>query len=140
MGEVLHLEHERLDDVPLLLGFMRHLGLPALLDRHLGHHRSHRGLSHGWLVCGWLAYILSEGKNTPSPWHPRGCGLGLLIWMGLILVTTPLQALASVGICRSLDVKGQLMCEAVLPWLVPTAVCVLGGFAFAWSRARDSRP
>jgi len=86
------------------------------------------------------AYILSEGKNTPSPWHPRGCGLGLLIWMGLILVTTPLQALASVGVCRSLDVKGQLMCEAVLPWLVPTAVCVLGGFAFAWSRARDSRP
>ena len=66
MGEVVHLEHERLDDLPLLLGFMRHLGLPALLDRHLGHSPLHQGLSLGWLVCGWLAYILSEGDHRKA--------------------------------------------------------------------------
>ena len=65
MDATLELTHERVDDVPLLLGFLLKLQLPEILDRHLPPHPLHQGLSHGWLITVWVAYILSRRK-VPS--------------------------------------------------------------------------
>jgi transposase len=63
----LELTHERVDDVPLLLGFLIKLQLPEILDRHLPPHPLHQGLSHGWLITVWIAYILSRADHRKSP-------------------------------------------------------------------------
>jgi len=59
----LELVHERVDDIPLIIGLAQQLRMPEILDRHLGNHGSHQGLRNGWLAVGWLAYILSEGDH-----------------------------------------------------------------------------
>src|SRR5437762_8793150 len=59
----LTLQHERVDDIPLLLGLMQQLGLPEILERHLGSHHLHQGITNGGLACGWLAFILSEANH-----------------------------------------------------------------------------
>jgi transposase len=74
MTETLTLVHERVDDIPLLIGLAQKLNLPAVLDRHLGGHHLHQGLSNGWLATVWIAYILSEGdhrKATVQEWVAR---------------------------------------------------------------------
>jgi transposase len=63
----LELTHERIDDVPLLLGFLIKLQLPEILDRHLPPHPLHCGLSNGWLITVWIAYILSRADHRKSP-------------------------------------------------------------------------
>jgi len=75
MAEQLTVTHERVDDVPLLIGVMQRMGLPQVLDRHLGNHGHHQGLSNGWLATLWLGYILSQGdhrKSTVQDWVNRG--------------------------------------------------------------------
>jgi transposase len=59
----LTLQHERVDDIPLLLGLMQQMHLPDVLERGLGSHHLHQGISNGWLACGWLAFILSEANH-----------------------------------------------------------------------------
>jgi transposase len=54
---------ERVDDVALLIGQMIQMGLPEVLDRHLPHPWTPRGLSWGWTAVIWLAYILTEGDH-----------------------------------------------------------------------------
>lgn len=74
MGEAVCLSHERVDDLPLLIGLMQRWGLPEVLDHHLGQHGLHQGLSSGWLATVWLAYILSEGdhrKASVQDWVDR---------------------------------------------------------------------
>ncbi len=66
MAEKLNLTHERVDDIPLLIGLAQRLRLPEILDRHLGNHGHHQGLSNGWLATVWLAFILSEGDHRKS--------------------------------------------------------------------------
>lgn len=71
MTEQLTFAHERVDDIPLILGLIDQLGLPESLDRHLGNHGHHRGLSTGWVASVWLAFILSAGdhrKSTVQSW------------------------------------------------------------------------
>src|SRR3954447_9654468 len=63
----LELTHERVDDVPLLLGFLSKLQLPEILDRYLPPHPLHLGLSNGWLITVWIAYILSRADHRKSP-------------------------------------------------------------------------
>jgi transposase len=63
----LELTHERVDDVPLLLGFLVRLQLPEILDRHFPAHPLHQGLSNGWLTTVWIAYILSRADHRKSP-------------------------------------------------------------------------
>src|SRR4051812_40003395 len=63
----LELTHERVDDIPLLLGFLIRLQLPEILDRHLPAHPLHQGLSNGWLISVWIAYILSRADHRKSP-------------------------------------------------------------------------
>jgi transposase len=77
MAEHLFLTQERVDDLPLLIGLMERLQLPDLLDRHLGKHGNHQGLSNGWLAAVWLAFILSEGDHCKShvqEWADRHTG------------------------------------------------------------------
>src|SRR5215208_5566267 len=62
----LELTHERVDDVPLLLGFLIRLRFPEVLDRHLPPHPLHQGLSNGWLITAWIAYILSRADHRKS--------------------------------------------------------------------------
>ncbi len=52
---------ERVDDVALLIGQMVKMGLPEVLDRHIPHHWTQRGLSWGWTAVIWLASIVTEG-------------------------------------------------------------------------------
>src|SRR5213593_3192552 len=74
MCEALSLYHERIDDVPLLIGLMQRLHLPEIADRHLGQHGHHQGLSPGTLLMVWLAYLLAYGdhrKAAVQEWAAR---------------------------------------------------------------------
>src|SRR4051812_38462830 len=71
----LELTHERVDDVPLLLAFLIKLQLPEILDRQLPPHPLHQGLSHGWLITVWIAYILSHADHRKSPVQAWSHGL-----------------------------------------------------------------
>jgi transposase len=74
MTDQLILTHERVDDIPMLIGLMQHLRFPALLNVHLGNHGHHQGLSNGWLGTVWLAFVLSEGdhrKSSVQEWVQR---------------------------------------------------------------------
>jgi transposase len=66
MGATLELTHERVDDVPLSLGFLIKLHLPEIIDCHLPPHPLHQGLSNGWLITVWIAYILSQADHRKS--------------------------------------------------------------------------
>ena len=66
MDEDILLTHERVDDIPLLIGLAQKLRLPELLDRHIGNHGHHQGISNGWLTVVWLAFILSEGDHCKA--------------------------------------------------------------------------
>jgi len=66
MAEILSIQHERVDDVPLIIGVANRLGLADLLNRHLGTHGSQQGLHNGQLAVGWLAYILSQADHRKS--------------------------------------------------------------------------
>src|SRR3954451_15783123 len=67
--------HERVDDVPLLLGSLIRLQLPEILDRHFPDHPLHQGLSNGWLLTSWIAYILSRADHRKSPVQAWAQGL-----------------------------------------------------------------
>jgi transposase len=72
--ESITLQHERVDDIPLLIGFIQRLKLPELLERHLGSHHLHQGLPNGTLAAVWLAFILSEAnhcKVSVQDWAQR---------------------------------------------------------------------
>ena len=66
MPNTLRLVHERVDDGPLILGFLIQLRLPHLLDTHLKPHPHHRGLSLGWLTTLWITYVLSQADHRKS--------------------------------------------------------------------------
>jgi transposase len=75
MDATLQLTHERVDDVPLLLAFLKKLQLPEILDRHLPPHPLHQGLSNGWLITVWIVDILSQADHRKSPVQPWAEGL-----------------------------------------------------------------
>lgn len=57
------IQSERVNDIPLLIGMMRRMGLPQVLEKYLPTHWNQRELSWGWTATIWLAYILSEGDH-----------------------------------------------------------------------------
>ncbi len=74
MTEKLALTHERVDDIPVLMGLQQHLRLAELLDQCLGSHWLHQGLSNGTLGITWMTYIVSEGdhrKSSVEDWTER---------------------------------------------------------------------
>jgi transposase len=71
MAETLTIRSERVDDIPLLLAQLDHMGVQALLDAHFPTHGNWVGLSLGWVSVLWLTHILSEGDhrlNHVAPW------------------------------------------------------------------------
>jgi transposase len=58
--------HERVDDIPLILGLANKLHLAEVLDHHMGTHGLQQGLNNGQLAVGWLAYILSQADHRKS--------------------------------------------------------------------------
>src|SRR5271156_6673877 len=60
------LQHERIDDIPLLFGMQQRLKIAEVLDRHMPRHHLHQGLSNGQLAVGWIAYILSQADHRKS--------------------------------------------------------------------------
>jgi transposase len=66
MAQTLILRHERVDDVPLIIGVANQLRLAEVLNRHLGTHGLQQGLNNGQLAVGWLAYILSHADHRKS--------------------------------------------------------------------------
>ena len=71
MNQLLTVETERVDDIPVLLTHMQRMGLPALINDHFPTHGNRTGLDVGHLLAVWLAYILSRGDHRLShvqPW------------------------------------------------------------------------
>jgi transposase len=66
MWDTLDLVHERVDDIPLILGLTQRLNLPEILDQCLGRHHLHQGLSPGWLATVWITYVLSQADHRKS--------------------------------------------------------------------------
>jgi transposase len=66
MAQTPILQHERVDDVPLIIGLANRLRLAEVLNCHLGTHGLHQGLNNGQLAVGWLAYILSQADHRKS--------------------------------------------------------------------------
>jgi transposase len=66
MAETLDILHERIDDIPLIIGVANRLNLPEILNQHLNTHGLQQGLHNGLLAVGWIAYILSEGDHRKS--------------------------------------------------------------------------
>jgi transposase len=50
---------ERLDDMPLLFGFMEKMGIQTAIDTVIKPHGNWQGLSMGWVVTIWLVHIAS---------------------------------------------------------------------------------
>ena len=63
MNEISAFSTERVDDIPLLLHQMQHLGLAQVIDKHLRPHGNRQGLSYGQLACVWLTHILSQADH-----------------------------------------------------------------------------
>jgi len=54
---------ERVDDIPLLFGFLEQMGIQKTLDNIVEPHGNRGGLSVGWLITAWLSYIVSESDH-----------------------------------------------------------------------------
>jgi transposase len=71
MQEQMEMSAECMSDVVLLLGQMKQMGLPDLLDDRINKYQRKRRVSLGWVICIWLAYIVSKGdhrKLTVQDW------------------------------------------------------------------------
>jgi len=64
MNETLQLTHTKVGDIPLLLGLLIMLDIPAIYDREIGDHGLHTGLSGGWMFAIWIVFILTESDHT----------------------------------------------------------------------------
>jgi len=71
MSEQMTITHERTDDVPVILAFLRQMRVAELIDKHFPTHGNWTGLSLGQMLSVWLTFILSEGDHRLShvePW------------------------------------------------------------------------
>jgi transposase len=65
------ISNERVDDLPLLINFIRQMGVGEIFDKHIPRHWLHKGLGWGWVAIIWLAHIISQGdhrKLTVRDW------------------------------------------------------------------------
>jgi transposase len=58
---------ERVDDIPLLLGQLKRMGVQELLDQHFPTHGNWQGLSLGYVAVVWLSHILSQADHRLNP-------------------------------------------------------------------------
>jgi transposase len=62
---------ERIDDLPLLLEFIKGMGVVEIFDEIIPLHWLRKGLGWGWMAAIWLAHILTQGdhrKLTVRDW------------------------------------------------------------------------
>jgi hypothetical protein len=74
VNELISVTTERVDDLPLLVAQMQHMGLAALLDALFPTHGHWEGLSLGDVTVIWLAHLLSQADhrmNHVQPWAQR---------------------------------------------------------------------
>ena len=65
------LKHERVDDIPLLLGELERMEVARLVDESFATHGNWQGLRLGQVVSAWVTFILSEANHRMShvePW------------------------------------------------------------------------
>ena len=63
MQEQMEMSAECMSDVVLLLGQMKQMSLPDLLDHRISKYQREQRVSLGWVICIWLAYIMSKGDH-----------------------------------------------------------------------------
>jgi transposase len=63
MQAKIEMRAENTGDVVLLIGQMRQMGLPELLDQWLSRYQREQRVRLGWVICIWLAYLVSEGDH-----------------------------------------------------------------------------
>jgi len=64
----LHIEPERIDDLPLAMGILERMGIPQAVDAHLGAgHGNRQGLSYGQLTHGFSGRIITARDHRLSP-------------------------------------------------------------------------
>lgn len=74
MSERLSITTEQVDDFPVLMAQMKHMGIADLLNGQFPVHGNWQGLSMGSIATGWLGHILSVGDhrlNHVQPWVER---------------------------------------------------------------------
>lgn len=65
MSEV-SVQTERIDDIPLLIKQQEVMGIADIVDSVVVRHGNRIGLSLGWMMVGWLSYIMSESDHRLS--------------------------------------------------------------------------
>jgi transposase len=63
MQEHMEMGAECMSDVVLLLGQMKQMSLPDLLDHRISKYQREQRVSLGWVICIWLASIMSKGDH-----------------------------------------------------------------------------
>lgn len=58
---------ERVDDIPLIYGLLKQMGVQEAIDQVIKPHGNWDGLSPGWLVLLWLVHILSQHNHLMEP-------------------------------------------------------------------------
>ena len=67
----LQIEPERIDDLPLALGLLQRMGIPQIVDAHLGAgHGNRQGLSYGQLTHGLSGRIITAHDHRLSSVEP----------------------------------------------------------------------
>lgn len=65
--EGLKTEIERVDDIPLIYGMLKQMGIQAIVDEVIEPHGNWQGLNPGWVIMLWLVHILSEQSHLMEP-------------------------------------------------------------------------
>ena len=58
---------ERVDDLPVLFGLLKQMGIQSIIDKVIEPHGNWQGLSPGWVVTIWLMHVLSEQNHLMEP-------------------------------------------------------------------------
>ena len=91
MHEILTVNNERVDDMPLWQAHVQRMGLPALLDEPFPPHGNWQGLSLGGGAGIWLPHLLSAGAPRLHHVEP---GVQNRLWTLRRSTGQPVQALA----------------------------------------------
>lgn len=60
------MQTEQINDIPLLIQQQQAMGIAEIIDGIVDQHGNRIGLSLGWMIVGWLSYILSESDHRLS--------------------------------------------------------------------------
>lgn len=58
---------ERVDDLPVVYGLLKQMGIRDIIDSVIKPHGNWKGLSPGWVVTIWAMHVLSEKNHLMEP-------------------------------------------------------------------------